>query len=285
MELVLPVVTALSLGLALILGIAVVRLSRAERNRSAARVASLSAAAAEPEPMREIATSVAAEFLSEPVAVGKEPRVAPWASARVSAFSSSPRAVPTSPSRHATADELPLQSMTVGDGFLGGAAASSASAGRQRGLAIAAVLLFVVATAGGYWMIFGERTTAAAGVGAAAPSTLELVSLRHERRGATLDVTGLVRNPVNGLAVGKLSAVVFLFDQQGGFLSSARAGVDYVTLAPGDESPFVISMPAPASVARYRVSFRTDAGVVPHIDRRGQEPVAAHAVSQQAPAR
>ena len=53
MELVLPVVTALSLGLALVLGIAVVRLSRAERNRSAARIAALSAAAAEPEPARE----------------------------------------------------------------------------------------------------------------------------------------------------------------------------------------------------------------------------------------
>ena len=93
MELLLPVVTALASGLALILGIAVVRLSRAERNRSAARIAALSAAAAEPEPAREIATPLAAEFLSEPVAVGKEPRVAPWASSRVSAFSSSPRAV------------------------------------------------------------------------------------------------------------------------------------------------------------------------------------------------
>jgi len=27
-------------------------------------------------------------------------------------------------------------------------------------------------------------------------------------------------------------------------------------------------------VARYRVSFRTDEGIVPHIDRRGETPVA-----------
>jgi hypothetical protein len=51
-------------------------------------------------------------------------------------------------------------------------------------------------------------------------------------------------------------------------------GVDFTQLAPGDESPFVIRVDAPTNVARYRVSFRTDAGVVPHVDRRGQEPIA-----------
>jgi hypothetical protein len=224
--------------------------------------------------------------VAEPVAVGGDARApAPWASARISAFSAAPRAVAAASPRPLPADELPLHSTSLNDGFLGSAAASSPSAGRQRGLAIAAVVLFIAATGGGYWMIFGDRTNAAATAGVAAPSTLELVSLRHERRGAALDVTGLVRNPSSGPAVDKLSAVVFLFDQQGGFLSSARAGVDYTTLSPGDESPFVISMPAPANVARYRVSFRTDAGVVPHIDRRGQEPIAAHAVSRPAPAR
>ena len=52
-------------------------------------------------------------------------------------------------------------------------------------------------------------------------------------------------------------------------------------LGAGDESPFVVSLDAPASVARYRVSFRTDDGVLPHIDRRdtsaapaeGEQPV------------
>jgi hypothetical protein len=34
----------------------------------------------------------------------------------------------------------------------------------------------------------------------------------------------------------------------------------------------VVAIDAPASVARYRVSFRTDDGVVPHIDRRGDSP-------------
>ena len=62
---------------------------------------------------------------------------------------------------------------------------------------------------------------------------------------------------------------MFLFDAQGGFITSARTGVDFRSLSPGDESPFVLAVDAPGNVARYRVSFRTDDGVVPHIDRRG----------------
>jgi hypothetical protein len=63
---------------------------------------------------------------------------------------------------------------------------------------------------------------------------------------------------------------VFLFDGAGTFVTSSRAHLDFLKLAAGDESPFVVSLDAPPTVARYRVSFRTDDGVVPHIDRRGQ---------------
>ncbi len=66
--------------------------------------------------------------------------------------------------------------------------------------------------------------------------------------------------------------MVFLFDQQGTFVTSAHATVDFLKLSGGDESPFVVSH-APQSVARYRVSFRTDDGIVPHVDRRGEPPV------------
>jgi hypothetical protein len=86
-------------------------------------------------------------------------------------------------------------------------------------------------------------------------------------------VSGLVRNPVAGHAVNGLSAVVFLFDQNGTFVTSAQTSVDFLKLSPGDESPFVIQLEAPASVTRYRVSFRNEGGVVPHVDRRGESPV------------
>jgi hypothetical protein len=144
---------------------------------------------------------------------------------------------------------------------------------------MAAIFLLVAAVGGGYWAVFADRAPVPPGPATVSGTALELVSLRHERRGAKLDVTGLVRNPVGGRALEQLTAVVFLFDRQGGFLSSARTHVDYLTLVPGDESPFVISLDAPASVARYRVSFRNQSGVVPHLDRRAQEPLAGHTVT------
>jgi hypothetical protein len=113
--------------------------------------------------------------------------------------------------------------------------------------------------------------------GASAPTTvavtqqdsaLELLSMRHEREGDNLSVTGLVRNPGAGAARG-IIAVVFAFDHAGNFVASGRAPLDFVTLAPGDESPFRVTIPHVSDVGRYRVSFRTESGVVRHVDRRG----------------
>ncbi len=109
-------------------------------------------------------------------------------------------------------------------------------------------------------------------------SPLELVSLRHERQGSRLVVSGLVRNPHAGQPVKGLSAVVFTFDRQGTFLTSGRALLDFPLLGSGDESPFSIALPQSARVGRYRVSFRTDSGVVAHLDRR--EPAALSANTQ-----
>ena len=138
--------------------------------------------------------------------------------------------------------------------------------GGQRSLAVAAVVLSVGLLGGLVWMMAAPRGTSAAAVGPNSP--LELVSLRHERRKEKLAVSGLVRNPAAGQPVERLSAVVFLFDRQGGFVTSAKADVDFLKLGAGDESPFVVSLDAPATVSRYRVSFRTDDGIVPHLDRR-----------------
>ena len=180
--------------------------------------------------------------------VATQPVAAPWAPARISA--------------------------PLGDAFLGSSLAR-ASHGGQRGLAIAAGILFMTIVVGGYLTVFrGESPAPSASASGRAETSLELVSLRHERQSAELAITGLVRNPVTGADVEDLAAVVLLFDQQGAFVTSSRANVDFTKLAPGDESPFVITLDAPSNVARYRVSFRNDAGVVPHIDRRGQEPIA-----------
>ena len=49
------------------------------------------------------------------------------------------------------------------------------------------------------------------------------------------------------------------------------------SLAPGDDSPFVVSVPVTAAVARYRIGFRGEDGrVIAHVDKRQQGPVAAN---------
>jgi hypothetical protein len=98
---------------------------------------------------------------------------------------------------------------------------------------------------------------------------LELMSLRHQRDGEKLTITGLVLNPRQGVRVERVSAVVYVFDSDGVFLASGRALVDYTKLDPGDESPFVVTVIAPGKIGRYRVGFRgQDGAVVGHVDRR-----------------
>lgn len=102
-----------------------------------------------------------------------------------------------------------------------------------------------------------------------APATIDLVALGHERDGDGLIVRGVVRNPSAGSPLARVTAVVFLFNHDGGFITSARAALDQPTLAPGGESGFRIAVADAANVSRYRVSFRTDDRVIPHVDRRG----------------
>jgi len=111
-----------------------------------------------------------------------------------------------------------------------------------------------------------------------ASAPLELVSMRHQRQGTTLTVSGLVRNPSQGVAMNSVTAVVFAFDRSGAFLASGRAALDFSALGPGDESPFVVNIQDVSDVARYRVTFRSGSGVVRHIDRRGNQVQLAQAV-------
>jgi hypothetical protein len=113
-----------------------------------------------------------------------------------------------------------------------------------------------------------NRATLENAASRANPLPLELVALGHDRDGDRLTVRGIVRNPASGVSVDRLTAVVFMFDREGGFLGSGRATVQSPALGPGGESTFVVTVPGAAAVGRYRVSFRTDDRVVPHVDRR-----------------
>jgi len=135
-------------------------------------------------------------------------------------------------------------------------------------LAVGAAMALIVIVGLAVLSSSRSSSTASAPAAAAAKSAaLELVSMRPEREGDALTVTGLVRNGGTGSA-DRLIAVVFVFDRSGNFLTSGRAPIDFLSLAPGDESPFKVSVPNASNVARYRVSFRTEAGVVKHTDKR-----------------
>jgi hypothetical protein len=249
-------ITVVSLIVALVMSVTVWRMMRDDKQRSAARIAALSAAASD---------DVFDEPFPEAARLADTPK-APWTRAP---FDTQPTAA-ASPIKVVAAEPHAEPVIAHSPGFLGAVVEDRQTGGGQRSLAIAAVALFVILSGGLAWMMSGPEGTTPVAVGPNAP--LELVSLSHARENDKLAVSGLVRNPVSGKPVEKLSAVVFLFDRMGAFVTSSRAHVDFLKLGAGDESPFVVAIDAPATVSRYRVSFRTDDGVVPHIDRRGESP-------------
>jgi hypothetical protein len=167
---------------------------------------------------------------------------------------------------------------TSSDLFTAGDPAGASS----RSVVVVGIGLFVFATLAALGVVFssGSRATAippaaanapaeparAAAAGAQVP--LELVALGQERAGDHLIVRGVIQNPPAGARVDRLIAVAFLFDRDGGFLTSGRAPIETTALPPGGESAFSIDVPGAANVARYRVSFRTESVVIPHVDKR-----------------
>lgn len=262
-------ITVVSLVVAMVTSVIAWRGMQQEKRRSDARVAALASAAAVP----LSGTSVDARPTPEP---SPAPVAAPWRNPARLDTSTEERAgssisAPASQMGF-VAESTAADAVSIRTGFLGGESPAREGNSHQRWLAAAAALVAMLL--GGFVTI---RMTSQAPAAAGAPhaaAPLELLSLRHEREGANLSVAGLVRNPPTGPVVERLTAVVFLFDQQGQFVTSAKAPIDFLKLTAGDESPFVVKVAAPQSVARYRVSFRTDDGTRAHVDRRGDPPVA-----------
>jgi hypothetical protein len=236
-DLVLVTITVASLMVAAVTSFVAWRLARDERERSAARVAALEAAA---------------DAVVDVLGFQEERRGSPAPVAG---------AVPLA-AADAVAADVPVSRAS---GLFASAPVERAMLARVGPALLAGVLIVgsVIALAVGF---SGEHTASAADRN---PRPLELLSLRHAIQDGTLNVTGLVRNPAQNPELTRLTAVVFLFDGKGSFVGSGRVPLDFAALAPGEESPFVVSLSAPSGVARYRVSFRRDeGGVIPHVDRR-----------------
>jgi hypothetical protein len=298
MHITLIVVTFFSLTLAAIMSVVAWRLAREERRRSAARVAALA---------MEIHQTASADDLAPQSSPRREPRglgagpprpeqVRPTTAAsggsdagREGANAS--RSGGGIPRRFDDALELglgPISSVHSDLFALAEPAASPAS----RFAAVGALGIFVVGTGAALAIVLssgarGAATPAPTHASVASrpnqtlraddsstpaapiePLPLELVALGHERDADRLTIRGIVRNPRSGGVVSGLTAVVFLFNRDGGFLTSGRAAIVASALAPGAESPFAVTVAGAADVGRYRVSFRTGDSVVPHVDRR-----------------
>ena len=97
-----------------------------------------------------------------------------------------------------------------------------------------------------------------------ATPALELLSMRHTRTPEGLTVTGLVRNQ-SAADTASITAVVFVFDHDGGFVASGRAPLEFGSVARGDESPFKDTIPDVKDVCPYSLSFSSKAGIVQHV--------------------
>ena len=142
-------ITVLSLIVALVMSVTAWRVMRDDKQRSAARIAALSAASADDEEPMEL-----------PIVAPKIEK-APWSPAPFNSIEYAD-----------TADSISLRTphekrdttvVSHAPGFLGAVSEERTSGGGQRSLAIAAVALFVVLSGGLVWMMAGpEGTTSVA---------------------------------------------------------------------------------------------------------------------------
>ena len=247
-------VTLSSMLLAAIMTAIAWRVAHDERRRSDARVAALAA---------EIHGGAAVKTIPD-LAIRRAPESTAIAAAPARGTAAAAHLFEP-PSGYATGSRFGVVA-AAGVLVVAGAAAAIVVFSGSRGTATAASENAVAHAA-----TVTERARGANGANTAAREPLELVALSHERQGNQLIVRGVVRNPPSGVGVDKLTAVVFLVGRNGGFLTSGRAAVASPVLSPGGDSTFLVTVPDAADVTRYRVSFRTDDQIVPHVDRRERQ--------------
>ena len=224
------IVTMLSLGVAAVCGVLAWRVLRGERLRSAARVLSLeSAIDGNHIVYRTVDDDGVGDFAWE------EPTLT---------------LAPQAPSNRLFADD-PVEPPSS----------------RHRTLLTAAACLVAGVVVIVLMAMFADRSdrpTPAAE--APAKQTLELMSMTHMRQSGALIVSGLVHN-ASAAETAPLTTIVTALDRDGQVV--ARGSAPLSALAPGMTLPFSVRIDYPGPLGRYRVSFRTSAGVLPHVDRRG----------------
>lgn len=244
MDTLMLVITAVSLVIAAGASAVAWRVTRAERQRSAARVAALAAAAG----------------------VDAAP-----------ARRTPDEARPAAEAPGALQDFMPAHAgapVTSG-GMFAAPVPDSGSGHRQHGLLAAAVVAAVVVGGGSLVLLVSGRAPVASEAAAQVP--LELVALSHTRTDGQLVVSGLVRNAGTDRAVDQLEAHVRVFDAAGIMIATRSAPADTPALGPGQDTAFVVTLGEATTAARYRVSFASRGTMLAHVDRRTNLPAAVTA--------
>ena len=287
MDAILLTVTGISVALAAVMGVLLIRMLREERRRSDARVALLSELAEQPSPASANLHAEAYRATISPQRRYVEPERPASAQPRPivehsrRANDAEPQ-VWTKPSRLLVLEDLELrpsteQDVTVAHDLFEEQGEPSAW---PRRLAVIGSLTAAIAVLVLGWSAFSQRQTAPATTAtdlaeAIIEAPLELLSLRHAQQDGMFTITGLVQNPRTGRDLSRVKATLFVFGPGGAFITSGRAPLDFTTLRPGDESPFVIRVPVKGDVARYRIGFRGDDDrVLAHVDRRPTDAIA-----------
>lgn len=270
-------VAALTSILAIGLTIVLLRVMRLDRQRSDARVAALVSLARTPAP----APGPSIAFEHPPLKLERRPAPPAIPAARPAARAPQKSA----PARLSAADvEIFRDTTAFAPAHVSTAAPELFEPALPRTgshllyVGVGALVMVTLISLGFRWAVSGSAaptTETSASIGAAnAPAgvaqPLGLVALRHEQGAdGTLVISGVVRNPADSIGREKLFAAASLVDEAGTLVASARAPLDFTTLAPGEESPFVVRIASAAGVARYRIGFRdADGNAVAHIDRR-----------------
>ena len=264
MEVVLLTVTLVSLATAIGTSVLAWRVVRSERLRSEARIAALAADLANDDRERPIRA--------------ERPQPQAW---------TVPAAVIPPPVSPVPDLELPIAdpAVTAPQGMFAVRTRGRSMPRVVAGVGVAAAIVVLVI---GTLVLSSDRSTSAhvqrprpvpasASTSTATEVPLELIALGHEREKDRLTVRGVVRGATTA-ATGPLTAVVLLFNREGSEIGSGRAEVAPAGPDPSGERPFVITVPSAGDVGRYRISFRSDDHVVPHVDRRAQPGTAKPAV-------
>jgi hypothetical protein len=129
--------------------------------------------------------------------------------------------------------------------------------------------VFVLGAAAAFIAVAGWHPKGRVPLPSTGSATLELVALEDDRDADSFIVRGIVRNSAGATVVG-LTAAVSVFGSEGTLITTGQAAVAAPILRPGEETPFVVIVSNAAAADRYHLSFRTVAGVMPHVDRRAR---------------